>query len=224
MPGRTASRPSTTTRSPDCRPCSISQESPMRAPAFTGAGFDLVAIAHGEHRLDALILLHRALRHQDQRRCDARPRNGRGRTARGAARCCGLGNSACNSSVPVRGSTWLSEFVHLAALRKDGVIGQDQFVAADLPFARPCFFLHERQVLRFADFEANPDRVQRHDGGERLGCIRVDQAADRHQRVADQAADGRRGWCRTGRSAWRSRARRAALPPCPGWIAPGSRW
>ncbi len=50
---------------------------------------------------------------------------------------------------------------------------------------------HPRQILRLGHLEADPDGVERHDGSERLGRIGIDQAAHRHQRIADTAIDGR---------------------------------
>jgi len=77
--------------------------------------------------------------------------------------------------------------LNAALLRKFRSVRQDQ---TQRRLKQRGIFL-EREVARFGHLESYPDRIQRHDGGERLRRIGGNQAADRHQCIADQSADGR---------------------------------
>ncbi len=153
------------------------------------ARFDLVPLADRENSLDALILLHGALRHQDYAGAvfldvaDAPELAGQ----QAVLRIGKLGLQLQGAGPRIH---LVERVLHFAGLREDGVIGQDQFELQAF-LRRPTLLCHEGQVLRFANFETNPNWVQRDNRGERLCRVRIDQAADGHQRVADQAADRR---------------------------------
>ena len=104
----------------------------MRAPVFTGAGFDLVARAYGEDGLDALVLLHGALRHQDHARAvlghvtDAPELAGEQAVLRIGE--FGLQFQGAGPRVHL-----IERIRHLAGLRKHRVIGQNQLRASGLP-------------------------------------------------------------------------------------------
>ena len=111
----------------------------MRAPVFTGAGFDLVARAHREDGLYALVLLHRALRHQDHAGAvlgniaDAPELAGKQPVLR-------IGEFGLQLQRAGPRVHLIERVRHFAGLRKHRVIGQNQLRASGLPSpARPSF-------------------------------------------------------------------------------------
>ncbi len=104
-PGRTDSNPSTTTRSPDCSPCSMIQLLPTRSPVFTGRASILLSAPDHVNGLNALVLLNSSLRNDDDALPFASSGTGPARTGPEARTAAGSGNRAWTSRVPVRGST-----------------------------------------------------------------------------------------------------------------------
>src|SRR5882757_9827641 len=72
----------------------------------------------------------------------------------------------------------------VAFLGKDGVVREHQLERRVPQSLRTAAF----QIVRFTDFEAHPNGVQGHDGGEGLRGVLSDEPARLDQAVADTAA------------------------------------
>ena len=102
-------------------------------------------------------------------------------------RVLGIGKTRLQLQRAGLGIHLIDRILHAAFLRKFGIVGKRQRQGRLSQNSS----LAERQILRLAYFETNPDGIYGNNGGQRLRRTRGDQSANRHVRVADQSADGR---------------------------------
>ena len=104
-PGAAFWTPSTTTRSPAARPCSMIQASPLQGPVCTSRRDDRVARAHDQDELPAQRLLHRAPGHGQRAVAGEALEPHAHELARRPAGAPDWRTTARNSWVPVAGSS-----------------------------------------------------------------------------------------------------------------------
>ena len=167
-PGRTVSRPSTITRSPALQTLVDDPRFAHPRAGFHRARLYLVVRCHHVDHLYALVLLHRALRHQE----------GAGAVLGNIAYAAELSRQQLVLRIGelrlhlqrARARVHLVQRIgDFARVREFGIIRQQQVQFGRLLRRPPLQF----QIMRFTHLEPHPDRIQRHDGGERLGRVRA---------------------------------------------------
>src|SRR4051794_19697316 len=139
--------------------------------ANTGAGLhgthlNLVIRANGVDALQALVLLHGTLRDEDDAGAMVGDEADASELA-GEQRVLWVRELGLNFEGASLGVDLVERVGHAAGVGELGIVGEDELelrtVGCDAAFAR-----RELEILSLAHFEADPDRVQRDDGGEGL--------------------------------------------------------